>query len=41
MDVEESNNDYKIGDILSFDLEYGALLKAMTSNYVGKDFIEK
>lgn len=41
MDVEESENNYEIGDILSFDLEYGALLKAMTSNYIGKDFIEK
>jgi len=39
MDVEESENEYKIGDILSFDLEYGALLKAMTSNYIGKDFV--
>lgn len=40
IDVEDSKISYKVGDILSFDLEYGALLSVMTSEYVTKDFIE-
>ena len=39
IDVQESTNDYKVGDILSFELEYGALLKIMTSEYISKDFL--
>lgn len=38
MDVEDSEFSYKVGDVLSFDLEYGALLNIMTSEYVTKDF---
>lgn len=39
IDVQESANNYKVGDILSFELEYGALLKIMTSEYISKDFL--
>lgn len=41
MDVEDSEQNYQVGDILSFDLEYGALLNIMTSEYVTKDFRKK
>lgn len=40
IDVEESKKDYRVGDIVNFQLEYGALLKAMTSSYVEKDFVK-
>ncbi len=40
MDVHESDISYKVGDIIRFKLEYGALLKVMTSSYVEKEFVE-
>jgi predicted amino acid racemase len=30
--------DYKVGDILSFKLEYGALLSLFTSEYITKEY---
>lgn len=35
-DVTESDNTYSVGDILSFKLEYGALLSLFTSEYIEK-----
>jgi len=36
LDVTESEADYKVGDIISFDVDYGALLSSMTSSYINK-----
>lgn len=33
------NNGYNIGDILSFTMEYGAVLKGFTSSYVDRKYI--
>lgn len=38
LDVTGSDNNYKVGDILSFTLGYGGLLKASTSDYVAKEY---
>ncbi len=35
--IEVKNGDYKIGDIISFDVEYGSLLTLATSEYVYKE----
>lgn len=36
LDVTASKEEYKVGDIVSFDVDYGALLSAMTSAYINK-----
>jgi predicted amino acid racemase len=36
IDVSDCKKDYKVGDILEFDVSYGALLAAFTSEYVDK-----
>ena len=36
VDVSEAESPIKVGNTLSFSLNYGALLAAMTSNYVKK-----
>ena len=36
LDVSKTDREYKIGDIVSFKLGYGSVLKAATSPYVGK-----
>lgn len=36
LDVSESESDYKVGDMISFDVDYGALLSLMTSSYINK-----
>ncbi|MFZ5351371.1 MAG: ornithine racemase Orr [Bacillota bacterium] len=36
LDVTESESEYKVGDIVEFDLTYGGLLAACTSEYVEK-----
>lgn len=38
LDVTHSEKKYKVGDILSFTLGYGGLLKAATSDYVTKEY---
>lgn len=38
LDVTESDNNYKVGDIVEFSLEYGGLMAASTSEYVHKVF---
>ncbi|GAA0121562.1 MAG: alanine/ornithine racemase family PLP-dependent enzyme [Clostridium argentinense] len=40
LDITECEYDYKIGDIVEFDVKYGCLLQAMTSEYVNKYYIE-
>lgn len=40
LDFTQAEGDYKVGDIVSFNLEYGALLNLWTSEYVTK-VIEK
>jgi predicted amino acid racemase len=36
LDVTKSEIAYRIGDIISFDVDYGAVLSAMTSAYINK-----
>lgn len=36
LDVTNSNKEYKVGDIVEFSVDYGALLAAMTSSYIKK-----
>lgn len=36
LDVTNSDWDYRVGDIVEFSMDYGCLLKAMTSEYVYK-----
>ncbi|MCX7904594.1 MAG: ornithine racemase Orr [Caloramator sp.] len=36
LDVTHSKREYKVGDTVEFVMEYGALLRAMTSEYVKK-----
>ena len=38
LDVSRSDNEYKVGDIMSFTLGYGGLLKLATSDYVEKEY---
>lgn len=40
LDGTDSNENYKVGDIITFRLEYVSILRAMTSEYVTKEFIE-
>lgn len=37
-DVTDSKNDYKVGDIISFKLEYGSILSLFTSEYIKKEY---
>jgi predicted amino acid racemase len=39
LDVTESTVPYRVGGIMRFHLTYGALLRAMTSEYVFKDIV--
>lgn len=39
LDVTECKKEYQVGDYVSFKVDYGCLLKAMTSPYVEKIFI--
>lgn len=38
-DFTETKKEYKVGDIVQFKLEYGALLSLFTSDYVKREFI--
>lgn len=40
VDINDSNEDYKLGSTISFNLTYGGILKTMTSSYVQKEFIK-
>lgn len=39
LDLTDSEETYKVGSEVRFDLTYGGILSAMTSEYVGKEFI--
>ena len=39
LDVTNSDTEYKVGDVVSFKLDYGAVLKLATSAYVEKHYI--
>jgi predicted amino acid racemase len=36
LDVTHSEQDYEVGGVISFNVDYGALLTLMTSKYVEK-----
>ncbi len=38
-DLTDSKKDYVVGDVLSFKLEYGAMLSLFTSEYISKEYI--
>ncbi len=37
MDVSKEN--YRLGDVVEFSMDYGALLKAFTSAYIGREYV--
>jgi predicted amino acid racemase len=39
-DVTDAAQDLEVGDILTFKINYSAMLRAMTSQYVSKNYIE-
>lgn len=39
MDFTRGNPDYKVGDIIRFNVEYGALLNLWTSHYIHKKYV--
>ncbi len=39
LDVTDSNKPYKVGDVIEFNMDYGCLLAAMTSEYVEKCYV--
>jgi len=40
LDVTKSDKDYKVGDIVSFEVGYGGMLKAATSKYIHRNYIK-
>lgn len=40
LDVTKSQREYKVGDIVAFKVEYGAMLKLATSKYVEKTYVD-
>ncbi|MBQ7703384.1 MAG: alanine/ornithine racemase family PLP-dependent enzyme [Firmicutes bacterium] len=40
LDVTNSDTEYKVGDVVSFKLEYGAALRTATSAYVEKAYVK-
>lgn len=40
LDITQCKDDYRVGDIVDFDVKYGCLLQAMTSSYVNKYYIK-
>ncbi len=38
IDITESENDYQIGDILSFDMLYTSVMRSFTSKYIDKEY---
>ena len=39
LDLTNADKMYKLGDVISFKLDYGAALAAMTSKYVKREYI--
>ncbi|MGB3366891.1 MAG: ornithine racemase Orr [Acidaminobacteraceae bacterium] len=40
LDITNSETKYKVGDIIRFDVDYGALLSLSTSNYIKKEYMK-
>ncbi len=40
LDVTHADKEYKVGDIVEFELGYGGMLKTATSAYVEKDYVK-
>jgi len=40
LDITNSEKDYKVGEIVEFNIDYGCLLKSMTSPYIKKVYTE-
>ncbi|MGH4137427.1 ornithine racemase Orr [Clostridium sp.] len=40
LDVTKSEKDYKVGDIVDFNMNYGCLMQAMMSPYVSKYYLD-
>ncbi len=40
LDVTHTDKEYKVGDVVSFELGYGGMLKAATSAYVEREYIK-
>ncbi|MBQ1470733.1 ornithine racemase Orr [Eubacterium sp. AB3007] len=40
LDVTHADRDYKVGDIVSFTLGYGGMLKVATSPYVSREYVK-
>jgi predicted amino acid racemase len=40
LDISDCEADYRVGDVISFDLTYGGMLGGMTSPYVHKVLVE-
>ncbi len=39
LNLENTNKSYKVGDTIKFRVDYGALLKLTTSEYIDKNYI--
>lgn len=39
LNITDSDKNYKVGDIVTFKLNYSALLKLMTSEYINKEYV--
>lgn len=40
LDLTHTNNNYDIGDVLEFELNYVAILRSMTSQFIYKDYLK-
>jgi predicted amino acid racemase len=41
LDLSAAETDYRVGDVLRFTLNYGALLRAFTGAYVGRSYVNR
>ena len=41
LDITDSERDYKVGDTVELELGYFSVMRAFTSRYVEKEYIEK
>ena len=39
LDVTHCDRDYKVGDVVTFELGYGGMLKVATSPYVEREYV--
>ena len=39
LNLSKSNKNYKLGDIIEFNMDYGALLQSMTSEYIDIKYV--